>query len=143
MGMPALDDWVLCRLYNKKNEWEKMQLQQQGEEETMMEPKAENTASDMVVTSHSHSQSQSHSHSWGEARTPESEIVDNDPSLFQQAPAGAMNCLIFRQSDPLIICQCCVCLPACLDTPRTLRFCRRLPLMARFEYFFLVLSLEV
>ncbi|VAI38850.1 unnamed protein product [Triticum turgidum subsp. durum] len=49
--------------------------------------KAENTASDMVVTSHSHSQSQSHSHSWGEARTPESEIVDNDPSLFQQAAA--------------------------------------------------------
>ena len=66
-----------------------MQLQQQGEEETMMEPKAENTASDMVVTSHSHSQSQSHSHSWGEARTPESEIVDNDPSLFQQATAAA------------------------------------------------------
>lgn len=86
-----LDDWVLCRLYNKKNEWEKMQLQQQqGEGETMMEPKAEeNTASDMVVTSHSHSQSQSHSHSWGEARTPESEIVDNDPSLFHQAQATA------------------------------------------------------
>ncbi|VAI38847.1 unnamed protein product [Triticum turgidum subsp. durum] len=86
-GSLRLDDWVLCRLYNKKNEWEKMQLQQQGGEEMMVEPKAENTASDMVVTSHSHSQSQSHSHSWGEARTPESEIVDNDPSLFQQAAA--------------------------------------------------------
>jgi len=78
---------VLCRLYNKKNEWEKMQLQQEQDGEMMVEPKAENTASDMVVTSHSHSQSQSHSHSWGEARTPESEIVDNDPSLFQQAAA--------------------------------------------------------
>uniref|UniRef100_A0A453M7Y5 NAC domain-containing protein n=1 Tax=Aegilops tauschii subsp. strangulata TaxID=200361 RepID=A0A453M7Y5_AEGTS len=62
-GSLRLDDWVLCRLYNKKNEWEKMQLQQQGGEEMM------------------------HSHSWGEARTPESEIVDNDPSLFQQAAA--------------------------------------------------------
>ncbi|KAF7075638.1 hypothetical protein CFC21_080399 [Triticum aestivum] len=86
-GSLRLDDWVLCRLYNKKNEWEKMQLQQQGGEEMMVEPKEEHAASDMVVTSHSHSQSQSHSHSWGEARTPESEIVDNDPSLFQQAAA--------------------------------------------------------
>jgi hypothetical protein len=24
-----LDDWVLCRLYNKKNEWEKMQQQKE------------------------------------------------------------------------------------------------------------------
>ncbi|KAI4985941.1 hypothetical protein ZWY2020_018571 [Hordeum vulgare] len=50
-GSLRLDDWVLCRLYNKKNEWEKMQLQQQqGEGETMMEPKAEeNTASEMVA----------------------------------------------------------------------------------------------
>jgi hypothetical protein len=71
-----LDDWVLCRLYNKKNEWEKMQ--QQGDQQKV-EPKAEETtASDMVT-------SQSHSHSWGEARTPESEIVDNDPALFHQA----------------------------------------------------------
>jgi hypothetical protein len=74
-----LDDWVLCRLYNKKNEWEKMQ--QQGDQQKV-EPKAEETtASDMVT-------SQSHSHSWGEARTPESEIVDNDPALFQHAAAG-------------------------------------------------------
>jgi len=76
-----LDDWVLCRLYNKKNEWEKMQ--QQGDQQK--EPKAEEaSASDMVT-------SQSHSHSWGEARTPESEIVDNDPSsmMFQQAAAVA------------------------------------------------------
>ena len=76
-----MDDWVLCRLYNKKNEWEKMQ--QQGD--LQKEPKAEEaSASDMVT-------SQSHSHSWGEARTPESEIVDNDPSsmMFQQAAAVA------------------------------------------------------
>ncbi|VAI38861.1 unnamed protein product [Triticum turgidum subsp. durum] len=45
-GSLRLDDWVLCRLYNKKNEWEKMQLQQQGGEEMMVEPKAENTASE-------------------------------------------------------------------------------------------------
>ncbi|CAM0877234.1 unnamed protein product [Alopecurus aequalis] len=81
-GSLRLDDWVLCRLYNKKNEWEKMQ---QGQGEQQKEPKAEEaTASDMVT-------SQSHSHSWGEARTPESEIVDHDPSsmMFQQAAATA------------------------------------------------------
>jgi hypothetical protein len=54
-----LDDWVLCRLYNKKNEWEKAQLKKEA-------------AGDTTTTS-------SYSHSWGEARTPESEIVDNDP----------------------------------------------------------------
>nr|ANA10156.1 NAC transcription factor [Avena sativa] len=81
-GSLRLDDWVLCRLYNKKNEWEKMQQGQQGEQK--VEPKAEeaSAASDMVT-------SQSHSHSWGEARTPESEIVDTDPALFQQAAAAA------------------------------------------------------
>jgi len=47
-----LDDWVLCRLYNKKNEWEKMQQQKEMESEA------------------------SHSHS--DTRTPESEI-DDDP----------------------------------------------------------------
>ncbi|XP_062189706.1 NAC domain-containing protein 67-like [Phragmites australis] len=56
-GSLRLDDWVLCRLYNKKNEWEKVQ---QVKEEKEME------------TSHSHS------HSCGDTRTPESEI-DNDP----------------------------------------------------------------
>jgi hypothetical protein len=50
-----LDDWVLCRLYNKKNEWEKMQQQKEKKE---MESEA------------------SHSHS--DTRTPESEI-DDDP----------------------------------------------------------------
>jgi hypothetical protein len=78
---------VLCRLYNKKNEWEKMQ-QQQNQTDLKMEPKAEEAeASDNMVTSHS--QSHSHSHSWGEARTPESEIVDNDPMMFQQHAAAA------------------------------------------------------
>ncbi|XP_062212822.1 NAC domain-containing protein 2-like [Phragmites australis] len=66
-GSLRLDDWVLCRLYNKKNEWEKMQL---GKEAASAATKEE--AADMT-TSHSHS------HSWGETRTPESEIVDNDP----------------------------------------------------------------
>lgn len=53
-GTLRLDDWVLCRLYNKKNEWEKMQQQQEQDKAAMA------TAS------------------WGETRTPESEI-DNDP----------------------------------------------------------------
>jgi hypothetical protein len=75
---------VLCRLYNKKNEWEKMQ--QQNQADLKMEPKAEEaSASDNMVTSQSHS----HSHSWGEARTPESEIVDNDPMMFHQHAAAA------------------------------------------------------
>ncbi|KAF0909322.1 hypothetical protein E2562_035186 [Oryza meyeriana var. granulata] len=58
-GTLRLDDWVLCRLYNKKNEWEKMQSK-----------KEEDTAVAMVAPSRSQS--------WGETRTPESEI-DNDP----------------------------------------------------------------
>uniref|UniRef100_A0ACD5UZ09 Uncharacterized protein n=1 Tax=Avena sativa TaxID=4498 RepID=A0ACD5UZ09_AVESA len=49
-GTLRLDDWVLCRLYSKKNEWEKMQQ--------------DKAAAQSV--------------SWGETRTPESEI-DNDP----------------------------------------------------------------
>ncbi|KAL6894328.1 hypothetical protein ACP4OV_008426 [Aristida adscensionis] len=68
-GSLRLDDWVLCRLYNKKNEWEKMQL---GKEAAAGAATAKEEAADMA-TSHSHS------HSWGETRTPESEIVDNDP----------------------------------------------------------------
>ena len=71
-----LDDWVLCRLYNKKNEWEKMQQQK----EKAMKSEA----------------SLSHSHSHSDTRTPESEIVDNDPfpeldsfPAFQD-PAAAM-----------------------------------------------------
>jgi hypothetical protein len=31
-----LDDWVLCRLYNKKNEWEKMRL---GKGQSSAQPK--------------------------------------------------------------------------------------------------------
>ncbi|XP_066389673.1 NAC domain-containing protein 67-like [Miscanthus floridulus] len=58
-GTLRLDDWVLCRLYNKKNEWEKMQQQKEKEE---MESEA----------------SLSHSHSHSDTRTPESEI-DDDP----------------------------------------------------------------
>lgn len=62
-----LDDWVLCRLYNKKNEWEKMQMKKGAAAATKEE------AGDMTTSW------TSHSHSWGETRTPESEIVDNDP----------------------------------------------------------------
>ncbi|KAL6839055.1 hypothetical protein ACP4OV_031109 [Aristida adscensionis] len=54
-----LDDWVLCRLYNKKNEWEKMQQEKEEKEKEKakeMEP----------------------SQSCGDTRTPESEI-DDDP----------------------------------------------------------------
>nr|AHB32901.1 NAC transcription factor 67 [Triticum aestivum] len=56
-----LDDWVLCRLYNKKNQWEKMQQQRQEDEAA-----AKAAASQSV--------------SWGETRTPESD-VDNDTFL--------------------------------------------------------------
>ncbi|KAK1278656.1 NAC domain-containing protein 68 [Acorus gramineus] len=63
-GSLRLDDWVLCRLYNKKNDWEKTQLQQQqtveasfGETTDSMEA-VEDTGSDSL-------------------RTPESD-VDND-----------------------------------------------------------------
>ena len=66
-----LDDWVLCRLYNKKNEWEKMQLGKTavaGVGATKEEAMA-------MATSPTHSHAQSHSHSWVETRTPESEIV--------------------------------------------------------------------
>nr|AZZ85866.1 transcription factor SNAC1 [Bambusa emeiensis] len=89
-GSLRLDDWVLCRLYNKKNEWEKMQMGKEAKEE----------ASDMI-TSHSHSQS--HSHSWSETRTPESEIVDNDPfpeldsfPAFQD-PAAQMTMMVPKE----------------------------------------------
>ncbi|CAM0885731.1 unnamed protein product [Alopecurus aequalis] len=56
-----LDDWVLCRLYNKKNEWEKLQQDKAAK------------ASESI--------------SWGETRTPESEI-DNDlfPELEDSLP---------------------------------------------------------
>jgi len=64
-GSLRLDDWVLCRLYNKKNEWEKIQMKKAAAKEEAVD----------MTTSYSHS----HSHSWGETRTPESEIVDNDP----------------------------------------------------------------
>lgn len=92
-GSLRLDDWVLCRLYNKKNEWEKMQMQQQlvgAKEATKQE------SSDMVITSHSNNNNNSQqSHSWGEARTPESEIVDHDdpssfPAAFQSPAAQEM-----------------------------------------------------
>jgi hypothetical protein len=100
-----LDDWVLCRLYNKKNEWEKMQL---GKGSAAAATKEE--AMDMTTShshSHSHSHSQSHSHSWGETRTPESEIVDNDPFLelddsfpaFQDPAAAMMVPKVEPQAD--------------------------------------------
>jgi hypothetical protein len=70
-----LDDWVLCRLYNKKNEWEKMQQQK----EKAMELEA----------------SLSHSHS--DTRTPESEIDDETfpelgslPEFDDMGPAPAL-----------------------------------------------------
>ncbi|KAK1696234.1 hypothetical protein QYE76_012931 [Lolium multiflorum] len=64
-GTLRLDDWVLCRLYNKKNEWEKMQQ-------------------DKAAVAAEASQSTS----CGETRTPESEI-DNDtfPELEDSLPA--------------------------------------------------------
>jgi hypothetical protein len=72
-----LDDWVLCRLYNKKNEWEKMQ-QQKEKEKKAMESEA----------------SLSHSHS--DTRTPESEIDDDTfpelgslPAFDDMGPAPA------------------------------------------------------
>nr|CAB3452406.1 unnamed protein product [Digitaria exilis] len=51
-GSLRLDDWVLCRLYNKKNEWEKMK-----------------EAKGMESSEVSHA----------DTRTPESEIDDDDP----------------------------------------------------------------
>ncbi|XP_062187217.1 NAC domain-containing protein 67-like [Phragmites australis] len=72
-GSLRLDDWVLCRLYNKKNEWEKMQQEKEME------------------ASHSHSQS------CGDTRTPESEIDDDPfpelaslPAFGDMGPAGAI-----------------------------------------------------
>ncbi|AQK62074.1 NAC domain-containing protein 2 [Zea mays] len=67
-GSLRLDDWVLCRLYNKKNEWEKMRLGKGAAAGAVKEEEA-------MDMSTSHSQI---THSWGETRTPESEIVDND-----------------------------------------------------------------
>jgi len=76
-GSLRLDDWVLCRLYNKKNEWEKMQ-QQKGK---AMESEA----------------SLSHSHSHSDTRTPESEIDDDTfpvlgllPEFDDMGPAPAL-----------------------------------------------------
>nr|AIQ84815.1 SNAC1 protein [Oryza sativa f. spontanea]AIQ84816.1 SNAC1 protein [Oryza sativa f. spontanea]AIQ84825.1 SNAC1 protein [Oryza sativa f. spontanea]AIQ84841.1 SNAC1 protein [Oryza sativa f. spontanea]AIQ84845.1 SNAC1 protein [Oryza sativa f. spontanea] len=90
-GSLRLDDWVLCRLYNKKNEWEKMQQGKEVKEE----------ASDMVT-----SQSHSHTHSWSETRTPESEIVDNDPfpeldsfPAFQPAPPPATAMMVPKKES--------------------------------------------
>jgi len=57
---------VLCRLYNKKNEWEKMQ-QQKGK---AMESEA----------------SLSHSHSHSDTRTPESEIDDDTFPVLGSLP---------------------------------------------------------
>ncbi|GJN22894.1 hypothetical protein PR202_gb10499 [Eleusine coracana subsp. coracana] len=71
-GSLRLDDWVLCRLYNKKNEWEKMQMKK-GTGAATATAKEEEAGGDMTTSWNSHS------HSWGETRTPESEIVDNDP----------------------------------------------------------------
>ncbi|KAL5197409.1 hypothetical protein ABZP36_000921 [Zizania latifolia] len=64
-GTLRLDDWVLCRLYNKKNEWEKMQQKEEAVAAAM---------------------GPSRSQSWEETRTPESEI-DNDPLELVSMPA--------------------------------------------------------
>jgi hypothetical protein len=68
-GALRLDDWVLCRLYNKKNEWEKMQSRKE-EEEAMAAAQ-----------------------SWGETRTPESEVVDSDafPEMDYSLPAASID----------------------------------------------------
>ncbi|EAZ39164.1 hypothetical protein OsJ_23589 [Oryza sativa Japonica Group] len=68
-GALRLDDWVLCRLYNKKNEWEKMQSRKE-EEEAMAAAQ-----------------------SWGETRTPESEVVDSDafPEMDYSLPAASFD----------------------------------------------------
>ena len=59
-----LDDWVLCRLYHKKNEYEKMQ----GHKEKVVEAEASLT----------------------DTRTPESEIDDDAfPAFDDMAPAPA------------------------------------------------------
>ncbi|CAD6215148.1 unnamed protein product [Miscanthus lutarioriparius] len=50
-GSLRLDDWVLCRLYNKKNEWEKLQL---GKESAAGVGTTKEEAMDMT-TSHSQS----------------------------------------------------------------------------------------
>ncbi|OEL15825.1 NAC domain-containing protein 67 [Dichanthelium oligosanthes] len=74
-GSLRLDDWVLCRLYHKKNEWEKMQ------------GKKDKAAMDSEV---------SLTHSHADTRTPESEIDDDTfpelgslPALDEMAPAPA------------------------------------------------------
>ncbi|KAJ0979149.1 hypothetical protein J5N97_014623 [Dioscorea zingiberensis] len=64
-GTLRLDDWVLCRLYNKKNSWAKTQQQQQIKEEA--------STAETMDSSEFHEDTGSNSH-----RTPESEI-DNDP----------------------------------------------------------------
>ncbi|XP_008792531.2 NAC domain-containing protein 68-like [Phoenix dactylifera] len=71
-GTLRLDDWVLCRLYNKKNTWEKMQQQKEAASfgETM--DSVDDTGSDSF-------------------RTPESDI-DNDvvfPDFDDMARVGA------------------------------------------------------
>ncbi|CAN6165614.1 unnamed protein product [Urochloa humidicola] len=64
-GSIRLDDWVLCRLYHKKNEWEKMQ---QVKEEKEKEPEAALSLSETL--------------------TPESDIDDGAfPALDDMAPA--------------------------------------------------------
>ena len=80
-----LDDWVLCRLYNKKNQWEKMQRQRQEEEEAAAKAAA------------------SQSTSWGETRTPESD-VDNGPfpeldSLPEFQGMGTTNAAILPKEE--------------------------------------------
>ncbi|CAN6203434.1 unnamed protein product [Urochloa humidicola] len=62
-GSLRLDDWVLCRLYHKKNEWEKMQQGKKKEEEV-----------EAAV-------------SLSDTRTPESDIDDGAfPALDDMAP---------------------------------------------------------
>ncbi|CAL5089433.1 unnamed protein product [Urochloa decumbens] len=69
-GSLRLDDWVLCRLYHKKNEWEKMQ---QGKKEVEEEKEVEAAVS------------------LSDTLTPESDIDDGAfPALEDMAPAAIL-----------------------------------------------------
>ncbi|KAH7677596.1 NAC domain-containing protein [Dioscorea alata] len=75
-GTLRLDDWVLCRLYNKKNNWEKTERKVRREERS--------SVMETMEYSEIHDETGSTSH-----RTPESEI-DNDsfPEIDELVQAG-------------------------------------------------------
>lgn len=83
MGFLQLDDWVLCRLYNKKNDWEKVRPAEEismGETMDSFEP-TEDTRSDSF-------------------RTPESD-VDNDVCTEHDGLAGPP----FAPAPPQVPCS--------------------------------------